>query len=182
MAPVEVQSEVSCRGGPRLPTVRDYKAVGEFVTSSREAAGLSLDDAATALALALKLQRATDCCRGTEYLQNLELGGAAPHPEHLASLERVLAIVPGELHHAYGYLASEEVPPYGEDYVTLAEAARILGLAKGSVHHAVTKGKLKARRLMPPPGRASLVLMVRRADLEVYEPRSYPRRDTPAGR
>ncbi len=166
----------SCTGGPRLPTIKDYRLVGEVVRGRRTELGLSLEDAGLALSLALKPLRGTECCRGHDYLRRIEEGTIAPHPEHLVALERVLETLPGELHHAYGYLAGNEVPPLGEDYVSLTEAARILGVSKGSVHSAVARGRLRARRLMPPAGRASLVLLVRRADLEDYEPRNYPRR------
>lgn len=173
------ETESSCTGGPKLPTVKNYEAVGALVRKRRDAAGLSIEEAAAAFAVALRLPRAAaQCCRGTDYLLGLERGLIAPHPEHLAALERVLDLPTGELHHAYGYLASDEVPPLGEDYVTLTEAAHLLGVSKGSVHHAITRGKLQACRLMPPVGRASLILVVRRADLESYEPRSYPRRST----
>lgn len=61
------------------------------------------------------------------------------------------------------------------DYVTLTEAARLLGISKGSVHHAVTRGEIRSLRLMPPEGRSSIVLLVHRGDVVAYEPRVYPR-------
>lgn len=61
-------------------------------------------------------------------------------------------------------------------YVTLTEAARLAGVSKGSIHHAATRGAIRSQRLMPKPGRSSVLLVLHRGDVEAYEPRAYPRR------
>lgn len=176
-SPPEDRHEHDSLGGTMLPSVLSYEAVGACLRQRREARNLSHEELAAALALALKGKEAPSAhpC----YLGGLEEGFLAPHPEHLPAMEQVLRTVHGELHHAYGYLAANETPPLGEEFVTLTEASRILGISKGSVHYAITHGKLEARRLVPPPGRSSLILLVRRADLANYKPRNYPRSQQP---
>lgn len=62
------------------------------------------------------------------------------------------------------------------EWITLAQAAALKGISKGSIHHAVTRGAVRSKRLMPPGGRASVVLLLRRTDVEAYQPRAYPRK------
>lgn len=63
----------------------------------------------------------------------------------------------------------------GQGWLTLNDAAERLGLAKGSVHHAITRGDLRARRVLPAFGRAAVVLLVHQGDVAEYRPRDYPR-------
>ena len=67
-----------------------------------------------------------------------------------------------------------EEPPDG--YIPLAEAAKLAGITKGSMHHAVTRGAIRSHRIMPPAGRTSVLLYLNRADVEAYKPRPCPRR------
>ncbi len=60
-------------------------------------------------------------------------------------------------------------------WTTLGGAAKRLGISKGSVHHAIDRGALRARRLLPHHGRSSIVLLVHMDDVERYVPRPYPR-------
>lgn len=72
---------------------------------------------------------------------------------------------------------------HGAGWLSLEAAARRLGLAKGSVHHAVTKGRLRARRLLPvaTDHPSSVVLLLHPDDVAAYRPRTYPRARTPEG-
>ena len=62
-------------------------------------------------------------------------------------------------------------------WCTLDEGAAKIGISKGSVHHAISEGHIRARRLLPlaESGRASVVLLLHLDDVERYVPRAYPR-------
>src|SRR3989344_4348315 len=158
---------VAVTGGPRLRTVSSYELVGQRLRELRDQNHLSIPDLVVLLTVDSRQDEQVSQVTA-EYLQGLERGVMAPYPEHIPYLERALQCTPGEIHHMYGYLASNETPPIGEDYVTFEEACELLEMPKGSVHGAIKRGVLQARRLMPPPGRSQLILLVRRADLAKY--------------
>lgn len=163
--------------GPRLRTVSSYEAVGARMRTLREQRELPLDTLYDTLRV--EMHRDT---HGLEkltltYLTELE-NGMPPHPEHIPYLERVLDAAPGELYNAWGYLSPEQTPPIGSrhEWVTVAEATKIIGIVRGPIDAAIKAGKLRIKRVPPLRGRAQVEVLVYRADAEAYKPLPHPRR------
>lgn len=162
-------------GGPQLPAV-EYAAVGAYIRKLREKKGLSIDEVVETVR-----QELPSAARAftAEYLQGMERGTTYVYIEHLSSLERVLDAPRGDLHHHYGYLAADEIPPQPRDgWVTVEEAARQRGVFRTSLIKAVARGEIAARRLPAPPGRAQTIILLRLEDVKEYTPRDYPRSTT----
>ena len=59
-------------------------------------------------------------------------------------------------------------------WVNLAEAAKRLGISKGSVSSAVRRRAIRSVRLLPGFGRGSVLTLLDPEEIRKYKPRDYP--------